>query len=121
MANVIPNLPSHKAPGFVLPAALHIIRERTALMNNSFKSNTFARVWKIEEEVTCVLKDGDAGNPCNNWPVSLLSALSKVNERLAYIQFVTFLDNNNKPSQIQSGNRKYHSTEKALLSVTGDL
>ena len=89
-------------------------------MNNSFKSNTFARAWKVAE-VTCVPKDGDAGNPCNNRPISLLPVLSKVNERLAHRQFVTFLDNNNKLSQFQSGNRKYHSTETALLSVTDDL
>ena len=44
-----------------------------------------------------------------------------MNERLAHRQFVTFLDNNNKLSQFQSGNRKYHSTETALLSVTDDL
>ena len=100
-----------------LPATLQII---TSLMNNSFKSNTFARAWKVAE-VTCVPKDGDAGNPCNNRPISLLPVLSKVNERLAHRQFVTFLDNNNKLSQFQSGNRKYHSTETALLSVTDDL
>ena len=127
VANVILNLPSNKAPGFdkvparilkdSLPATLQII---TSLMNNSFKSNTFARAWKVAE-VTCVPKDGDAGNPCNNRPISLLPVLSKVNERLANRQFVTFLDNNNKLSQFQSGNRKYHSTETALLSVTDDL
>ena len=100
-----------------LPATLQII---TSLMNNSFKSNTFARAWKVAE-VTCVPKDGDAGNPCNNRPISLLPVLSKVNERLAHRQFVTFLDNNNKLSQFQSGNSKYHSTETALLSVTDDL
>ena len=127
VANVILNLPSNKAPGFAkvparilkdsLPATLQII---TSLMNNSFKSNTFARAWKVAE-VTCVPKDGDAGNPCSNRPISLLPVLSKVNERLAQRQFVTFLDNNNKLSQFQSGNRKYHSTETALLSVTDDL
>ena len=89
-------------------------------MNNSFKSNTFARVRKISE-VTCVPKDGDAGNPCNNRPISLLPVLSKVNERLANRQFVKFLDNNNKLSQFQSDSRKHHSTEKALLSVTDNL
>ena len=98
VANVILNLPSNKAPGFdkvsarilqdSLPATLQII---TSMMNNSFKSNTFARVWKFAE-VTCVPKDGDAGNPCNNRPISLLPVLSKVNERLAQRQFVTFLD-----------------------------
>ena len=89
-------------------------------MTNSFKSNTFARVWKIAE-VICVFKDGDAGNPCNNRPISLLPVLSKVNERLAHTQFVTFLDDNNKLAQFQSGNRKHHSTETVLLSVTDDL
>ena len=69
-------------------------------MNNSFKSNTrtFARVWKIAE-LTFVFKDGDAGNPDNNRPISLLPVLSKVNERLAHRQFVTFLDDNNKLAQ----------------------
>ena len=47
--------------------------------------------------------------------------LSKVNERLAHRQFVTFLDNDNKLSQFQSGKRKNHSTETVLLSVTDDL
>ena len=71
-------------------------------------------------EVTCAPKDGDAGNPCNNRPISLLPVLSKVDERLAHRQFVKFLENNNKLSQFQSGNRKHHSTETALLSVTDD-
>ena len=127
VASVILNLRSNKAPGFdkiharilkdSLPATFHII---TSLINISFKSNTFARVWKIAE-VTCVPKDGDAGNPCNNRPISLLPVLSKVNERLVHRQFVTFLDNSNKPSQFQTGNRKHHFTETALLSLTDDL
>ena len=127
VANIIRSLPSNKAPGFdkvparilkdSLPATFQTI---TSLMNNSFKSNMFASVWKVAE-VTCVPKDRDAGNPCNNQPISLLPVQSKVNERLAHKQFVTFLDNNNKLSQFQSGNRKCHSTETALLSVTDDL
>ena len=48
-------------------------------------------------------------------------ALSKVNERLAHKQFVTFLDHNDKLSRFQSGNRKCHSTQTALLSVTDEL
>ena len=126
VANVILNLPSNKAPGFdkiparmlkdSIPATLHII---TSLMDNSFKFIAFARVWKIAEE-NSVPKHGDARNPCNNRPISLLPVLSKVNERLAHRQFVTFLDNNNKLSQFQSGNQKHHSAKTALLSVTDD-
>ena len=65
MPNVIHHLPSNKAPGFAkvlarilkdsLAASLHII---TSMMNNSFRSNTFACAWKITE-VVCVPKDGD--------------------------------------------------------------
>ena len=51
----------------------------------------------------------------------MLAVLSKVNERLAHRQFVTFLYNDNKLSQFQSGNRKNHSNETVLLSVTDDL
>ena len=89
-------------------------------MNNSFRSYTFARALKIAE-VVCVPKDGDVGNQCNNRPISLLPVLSKVNERLAHKQVVTFLDHNGKLSKFQSGNRKYHSTQTALLSVTDEL
>jgi len=46
---------------------------------------------------------------------------SKVNERLAHKQFVTFLDHNDKLSQFETGNRKCHSTQTALLSVTDEL
>ena len=82
VTNVILILTSYRAPGFdkilkdSLPATLHII---TYLINNSFKSNSFTRA----AEVSCVPKDGDSGNPCNNRPMSLLLVLSKVNERLA--------------------------------------
>ena len=39
---------------------------------------------------------------------------------MAHRQFITFLDID-KLSQFQSGNREYHSTETAILSVTDDL
>ena len=71
LANVILNLPSDKAPCFdkiparilkdSLPATLHVVM---SLMNSSFRSNTFASVWKIAE-VICFPKDGDVENPCN--------------------------------------------------------
>ena len=54
-------------------------------------------------------------------PISLPPVLSKVNERLAHRQLVTFLDKNKKLSQFQRGNRKHLSTETAFLSVTDDL
>ena len=44
-----------------------------------------------------------------------------MSERLAHRQFVDFLSANKKLAKTQSGNRKLHSTETALLCVTDDL
>ena len=92
----------------------------TCIMNNSFYTRTFARQWKIAE-VTPVPKSGDFEDPCNNRPISLLPILSKVSERLAHRQFADYLTKNKKLAKSQSGNRKLHSRETALLCVTDDL
>ena len=121
---VIEHFPSNKAPGYdkisarvlkdaILPALTHI-------MNSSFSSNTFAKVWKIAE-VTPILKSGDIEDPSICRPISLLPILSKVSERLAHGQLTKFLTENEKLSKTQSGNRKLHSTETALLHVTDEL
>ena len=44
-----------------------------------------------------------------------------MSERLVHRQFVDFLSANKKLVKTQSGNRKLHSTETALLCVTNDL
>ena len=44
-----------------------------------------------------------------------------MSERLAHRQFVDLLSANKKLAKTQSGNRKLHSTETALLCVTDDL
>ena len=46
---------------------------------------------------------------------------AKVYERAAHSQFVHFLDHNEKISKLQSGNRRLHSTETALLYFTDDI
>ncbi|XP_022793003.1 uncharacterized protein LOC111332011 [Stylophora pistillata] len=51
-----------------LPVIVPII---TSIMNNSFRSNCFPKVWKMAE-VTPVLKSGNPEDPCNHRPISLL-------------------------------------------------
>ena len=97
-----------------------IVPTITSIMNNSFRSNCFPKVWKMAE-VTPVLKSGNPEDPCNHRPLSLLPMLSKVSERLAQRQFVDYITTNKKLSENQSGNRKCHSTETALLHVTDDF
>ena len=63
-------------------------------------------------EAIPVLQSGNFEDPSNHQPISLLPILSKVSERLT---------TNMKLSKHQSGNRKRHSTETALLHVTDDF
>ena len=124
---VITGFSSNKAQGRnkittrVLKDCLKVIVPTiTSIMNNSFRSNCFPKVWKMAE-VTPVLKSGNPEDPCNHRPLSLLPMLSKVSERLAQRQFVDYITTNKKLSENQSDNRKCHSTETALLHVTDDF
>ena len=124
---VIRSLPSNKAPGMdkissrilkdSLPSTLTTI---THIVNNSFVTNTFARAWKTAE-VTPILKCGNPDVPNKYRPISLLPIVSKVTERLVHGQLMEHLIRNNKLAAHQSGNRKLHSTETALLYVTDQL
>ena len=55
------------------------------------------------------------------YSISLLHILSKVSEKLAHRQFVDYINTNKQLSEHQSGNRKLHSIETALLHVTDDF
>lgn len=124
---VIKRLPSNKALGMdklssrILKDSLSsTLTTITRIMNNSFVTNTFARAWKTAE-VTPILKCGSRDVPNNFLPISLLPIVSKITERLVHGQLAEYLIRNNKLSGHQSGNRKLHSTETALLYVTHQL
>ena len=55
----------------------------------------------------------------NNYrPVSVISAVAKVFERIVYNQLSSYLSENNILSQYQSGFQSFHSTLTALLEAT---
>lgn len=125
---IIKSLPSNKAPGCdkvnaktlkdSLPVIAPVI---TSLINNSFQSSSFPLSWK-KAEIVLILKSGDSEEPANTRPISLLPLLSKVCERAAHSssQLVNFLSSNEIIHHLQSGNRKFHSTESTLLHFTDE-
>ena len=57
----------------------------------------------------------------NYWPVSNLSFLSKVLEKVMVNQLHTHINSSNTSNQYQSAYRKFHSTETALLKIHSDI
>ena len=90
------------------------------LINSSFTSLTFPRALK-RAEVFPHPKDGDHEVPDNNRPISLLPVLSRVTGKNALRCYNDYVTRNNRLTQHQSGNRKFHSTESLSLLVTDDI
>ena len=63
-------------------------------------------------------KSGKRDNLNNYRPISVLPVLSQIMERAVQIQLVDFLNENSVLSQFQSGFRKKHSTETAIVYLS---
>ena len=63
----------------------------------------------------------DPGELKNYRPVSNLTFVSKIVEKLVAEQLIEFLQSNGLMPRLQSANRRHHSTETALLRVMSDL
>ena len=115
---------SNKAPGFdkvtmsvikdALPCILPVL---TDIVNRSLLSSVFPAAWKISEVIP-LPKDGDHEIPNNNRPVSLLPAASKICERVALNQLMTYMTTKRRLSEHQSGNKKLHSCETLNVMIT---
>ena len=129
VSQVITEMPNNKAPGYdkvsvsvikdCLPHLLPII---ISIINESFASSVFPRVWKKAEAVPHH-KEGDHEIPDNDRPILLLPVLSKVIEKLALRQYTCFLSEKNCLTKHQSGNKRYtyRSTEPLDLLVADHL
>ena len=80
-------------------------------------SGTFPDDWKCAR-VTPLFKQGEASDLNNYRPISVISVIAKVFERIVYDQLYNFLSNEDIISTHQSGFRSLHSTVTALLEAT---
>ena len=70
---------------------------------------------------TSLEEAGDETSPSSYRPISNLTVISKLLERLVALQLVAYLDNHHLLPTTQSGFRRGYSTETATIRVLSDL
>ena len=92
----------------------------STLYNMSFLTGVFPSVLKIAKVIPIHKKLSKLD--CSNYrPISILSNLDKILERLIYNRLYKFLENNNCIYPFQFGFRKNYSTSLALRSLTENI
>ena len=102
--------------------AVLLVPAVSQIINASLQTGHFPSSWK-HAIITPILKKAglDASIPSSYRPVSNLTFLSKVLERVVHNQMTRYLAANNLLPKFQSAYRKSHSTETALMKVLADL
>ena len=104
---------------FIKISAPIISATLTYLFNQTIDQCSFPNEWKTAR-VSPLYKNGDNTLPENCRPISVLSCISKVMERLLYNQLYNYLNENGLLSENEFGFRKGHSTSTALLDCTNE-
>ena len=127
IANIISSLNSNKASGpnripyrILLLLKNEISKQLADLFNLSFMTGVFPSVFKTAKVVPVFKKDSklDYSNYC---PISLLSNVKKILEKLMYKRLYTFLNSNNIICNLQFGFRQQYSTFHALVNITENI
>ena len=127
IANIISSLNINKACGpFSIPNKVLILLKQDIslklvdLFNLSFSSGSFPSILKTAKVVP-VFKKGSKLDCCNYRPISLLSNVEKILEKLMYKRVYNFLTENNIIYDLQFGFRQKFSASHALINLTENI
>jgi hypothetical protein len=94
----------------------------TKLFNRSLISGHFPHICKSAFITPLIKKAGMDVSDCRTYrPISNLSVVSKLLERLVVRQLMDYLRSNDVLPSCQSAYRPFHSTETAVLRVLSDI
>ena len=107
-------------PNSLLKIAAPIVSRSLAKnFNIPVKAGVFPADWKLAC-VAPIFKNCSKSELGNYRPISILSAVARVFERLIYEQLSEYFQENNFLTNYQSGFRKLHSTVMSILETTND-
>ena len=78
-------------------------------------------VWKEAVIIPVPKKGKDKKNPCCYRPISLLSCVGKMLERMVIRRLISYLEGNSVLSTTQTGYRKFRSTEDQHASLAQNI
>ena len=112
----------HSIPVRVLKLLkLDISTPIASLINRSFEVGTFPSILKTSKVIPVYKNKGSPLNPSNYRPISLLSNIEKIFEKVMYSRLMGFLDDQNLIYVRQFGFRKHHSTTHALINIVEEM
>lgn len=127
ITKVIKSFKNKKAAGWdeipvdlIKSVSVFIAEPLSIIVNQSFQSNVFPQHLKYAE-LKPLFKGGDKGNSNNYRPVSVLPSFSKILEKVAHNQIITFLENNLILSNEQFGFRNSRGAISAVSRLVDEV
>ena len=103
---------------FILKIACPVVSKSLAkIFNASLETGIFPEVWKLAR-VAPIFKTGVKSDMSNYQPISVLSTVARVFEKIVYEQLYDYFEKNRFLTKYQSGFRRFHSTVTAMLKNT---
>ena len=91
------------------------------LFNKCYRDGYFPRELKTAKVIPIFKKKGEINSITNYRPISLLSIISKLFEKLIHKKLYTYFDDNDIINENQYGFRPSHSTSHAIINATKSL
>ena len=104
-------------PKLLKDSAIVIAPFLTHIFNQSINTGIFPEDLKTAI-ISPIYKSGSKNECCNYRPISVLSTVAKILEKLISVQLYEYLEKNAILASDQFGFRKIFSTETAMLNVT---
>ena len=124
---LLTQLNAHKATGpdgignWVLKHCSNTLcKPLTVLFNKCLADGVFPRTWKLAN-VSPVYKKGSKSDKVNYRPISLLSNMSKVLEKIVFKRLYEYLTENRLLTEKNSGFKKKDSTTNQLLKIVHQI
>ena len=121
--NITKSLKASKSQGYdnintsLLKKIIYFIADPLShIFNQSLLQGIYPNLFKISK-VTPIFKKDDPHEISNYRPISILSSISKVLEKIVYNRLYNFLNMHNILNPNQYGFRKNHSTDLALVKI----